>query len=319
MKKGTDKKMSKCKKTSIGGQALIEGIMMLGPEKSAIAVRRADGEIDLKVDNCKKLTERFKFLSIPFIRGIVGLFESMKRGFAALNHASSIAIEEIDEEPSKFEKWLEKKFGSKAVEKAIMGIATVFGIAIPILLFFFLPTLLAGVLDTYIPWRIVKNLIEGFIRILIFLLFMFSVSRMKDMKRVFSYHGAEHKSIFCYEAGKELTVENVKSFSKEHPRCGTSFLFSVMIISVLVFSVVSWSNPWIRMAMRLVLIPVVVGISYEANRIIGRYDNWFTKMMRAPGLWFQTFTTFEPDDSMIEVAIAALREVIPENSESDKW
>lgn len=311
--------MSKCKKTSIGGQALIEGIMMLGPEKSAIAVRRADGEIELKVENVKKITDKYKVLSIPFIRGVVGLFDSLKRGFAALDYASSIAIEDIDEEPTKFEKWLEKKFGSRAVEKIVMTIATVLGIAIPIVLFIFLPTLLAGIVDKFVDSRIVQNLLEGLFRITIFLIFMFSVSRMKDMKRVFAYHGAEHKSIFCYEAGKELTVENVKSFSKEHPRCGTSFLFSVMIISVLVFSVVSWSNMWIRMAFRLLLIPVVVGISYEANRIIGRYDNWFTKMMRAPGLWFQTFTTFEPDDSMIEVAIAALREVIPENNEADKW
>ena len=311
--------MSKCKKTSIGGQALIEGIMMLGPEKSAIAVRRGDGEIELKVENCKKLTEKYKFLSIPFIRGIAGIFESMKRGFAALNYASSIAIDEIDEEPTRFEKWLEKKFGSRAVENIVMGIATVFGIAIPIVLFIFLPTLLAGTLDKYIGSGIWRNLLEGLLRVIIFLIFMFSVSRMKDMKRVFSYHGAEHKSIFCYEAGEELTVENVKKFSKEHPRCGTSFMFSVMVISVLVFSVVSWSNPFIRMALRLLLLPVVVGISYEVNRFIGRHDNWFTRIIRAPGIWFQTFTTFEPDDSMIEVAITALREVIPEEEGKDNW
>ncbi|MBQ9985828.1 MAG: DUF1385 domain-containing protein [Oscillospiraceae bacterium] len=311
--------MSKCKKTSIGGQALIEGIMMLGPEKSAIAVRRGDGEIELKVENCKKLTEKYKFLSIPFIRGIAGIFESMKRGFAALNYASSIAINEIDEEPTRFEKWLEKKFGSRAVENIVMGIATVFGIAIPIVLFIFLPTLLAGTLDKYIGSGIWRNLLEGLLRVIIFLIFMFSVSRMKDMKRVFSYHGAEHKSIFCYEAGEELTVENVKKFSKEHPRCGTSFMFSVMVISVLVFSVVSWSNPFIRMALRLLLLPVVVGISYEVNRFIGRHDNWFTRIIRAPGIWFQTFTTFEPDDSMIEVAITALREVIPEEEGKDNW
>jgi len=311
--------MSKCKKTSIGGQALIEGIMMLGPEKSAIAVRRGDGEIELKVENIKKLTERYKIFSLPFLRGIAGLCESLKRGFAALNYASAIAIDEIDEEPTKFEKWLEKKFGSKAVENVIMGIATVLGIAIPILLFIFLPTLLAGTLDKFVGSGLLRNLIEGLIRIIIFLLFMFSVSRMKDMKRVFSYHGAEHKSIFCYEAGEALTVENVKKFSKEHPRCGTSFMFSVMIISVLVFSVVRWSNPFVRMALRLLLLPVVVGISYEVNRFIGRHDNWFTKIIRAPGLWFQEFTTFEPDDGMIEVAIAALTEVIPEEEGKDNW
>ncbi len=311
--------MGKCKKTSIGGQALIEGIMMLGPEKSAIAVRKSDGEIELKVENITRLVDKNKFFRLPFIRGILGLFDSLKRGFAALEYSSSIAIDEIEEEPTKFEKWLEKKFGSRAVERAVMGIATVLGIAIPIVLFIFLPTLLAGVVDKVVDNRIVQNLLEGMFRIAIFLLFMFSVSRMKDMKRVFSYHGAEHKSIFCYEAGQELTVENVKKFSKEHPRCGTSFMFSVMIISILVFSVVSWSNPFIRMALRLALLPVVVGISYEVNRWLGRHDNWISKIVRAPGLWFQSFTTFEPDDSMIEIAIAALREVIPVDGEKDNW
>ena len=311
--------MGKCKKTSIGGQALIEGIMRLGPEKSAIAVRRGDGEIELKVESIKRLADKNKFFRLPFIRGILGLFESLKRGFAALEYSSSIAIDEIEEEPTKFEKWLEKKLGSGAVEKIVMGIATVLGIAIPIVLFIFLPTLLAGVIDKVVDNRILQNLLEGVFRIAIFLLFMFSVSRMKDMKRVFSYHGAEHKSIFCYEAGQELTVENVKKFSKEHPRCGTSFMFSVMIISILVFSVVSWSNPFIRMALRLALLPVVVGISYEVNRWLGRHDNWLSKVVRAPGLWFQTFTTFEPDDSMIEIAIAALREVIPDDKEKDNW
>ena len=311
--------MGKCKKTSIGGQALIEGIMRLGPEKSAIAVRRGDGEIELKVESIKRLADKNKFFRLPFIRGILGLFESLKRGFAALEYSSSIAIDEIEEEPTKFEKWLEKKLGSGAVEKIVMGIATVRGIAIPIVLFIFLPTLLAGVIDKVVDNRILQNLLEGVFRIAIFLLFMFSVSRMKDMKRVFSYHGAEHKSIFCYEAGQELTVENVKKFSKEHPRCGTSFMFSVMIISILVFSVVSWSNPFIRMALRLALLPVVVGISYEVNRWLGRHDNWLSKVVRAPGLWFQTFTTFEPDDSMIEIAIAALREVIPDDKEKDNW
>ncbi len=311
--------MGKCKKTSIGGQALIEGIMMLGPEKSAIAVRRSDGEIELKVESIKRLADKNKFFRLPFIRGILGLFDSLKRGFAALEYSSSIAMDEIEEEPTKFEKWLEKKLGSRAVEKIVMGIATVLGIAIPIVLFIFLPTLLAGVVDKVVDNRIVQNLLEGMSRIAIFLLFMFSVSRMKDMKRVFSYHGAEHKSIFCYEAGCELTVENVKKFSKEHPRCGTSFMFSVMIISILVFSVVSWSNPFVRMALRLVLLPVVVGISYEVNRWLGRHDNWVSKIVRAPGLWFQSFTTFEPDDSMIEIAIAALREVIPDDGEKDNW
>jgi len=308
-----------CKKTSIGGQALIEGIMMLGPDKSAIAIRKPEGNIDCKVEPLKTLRKRFKFFRIPFIRGIIGMFDSMRLGFAAINYSASFAVEEEEGEPSKFDRWVEEKIGFERAEKILFALAGVFGVVIPVVLFVFLPTLLAGLLDDYIGSGIWRNLLEGAVRITIFLLFMYSMSRMKDMKRVFSYHGAEHKTIFCYEAGKELTVENVRSFPKEHPRCGTSFLFSVMIVSILVFSVVQWSNPWIRMALRLVLLPIVVGISFEVNRLIGRFDNWFTKIMRAPGVWFQGFTTFEPDDSMIEVAITALKAVIPEEEGADKW
>ena len=308
-----------CKKTSIGGQALIEGIMMLGPDRSAIAIRKPEGNIDCKVEPLKTLRKRFKFFRIPFIRGIIGMFDSMRLGFAAINYSASFAVEEEEVEPSKFDRWVEEKIGFERAEKILFALAGVFGVIIPVVLFVFLPTLLAGLLDDYIGSGIWRNLLEGAVRITIFLLFMYSMSHMKEMKRVFSYHGAEHKTIYCYEAGKELTVENVRSFPKEHPRCGTSFLFSVMIVSILVFSVVQWSNPWIRMALRLVLLPVVVGISFEVNRLIGRFDNWFTKIMRAPGVWFQGFTTFEPDDSMIEVAIAALKAVIPEEEGADKW
>ena len=307
-----------CKKTTIGGQALIEGIMMLGPERGAIAVRNPEGEIVLKTEDRPRPSEKRKILSFPFIRGVVGLADSLKRGFAALEYSSSIAMEG-EEEESKFEKWLTKKFGSGAVEKIVLGIAMVLGVGLSVGLFIFLPTILAGLLERFIHGNIMRNLLEGGFRIIIFLAYMFAISQMKDMKRVFAYHGAEHKTIFCYEAGCELTVENVRKFSKEHPRCGTSFMFSVMIISILVFSVVSWSNMYIRLALRLVLLPVVMGISYEVNRLLGRYDNWFTRFFRAPGVWFQKFTTFEPEDDMIEVAITALSEVIPEDKESDKW
>lgn len=308
-----------CKKTTIGGQALIEGIMMLGPGRGAIAVRNPEGEIVLKTEEKPRLADKNKILSFPFIRGVVGLFDSLKRGFAALEYSSSIAMEG-EEEESKFEKWLSSKIGSGAVEKIIMGIAMVLGVGLSLGLFVFLPTVLAGFLDEFIEINIIRNLLEGIFRIIIFLVYMFLISRMKDMQRVFAYHGAEHKTIFCYEAGDELTVENVKKFSKEHPRCGTSFLFSVMIISILVFSVVSWSdNMAVRLLLRLALLPVVMGISYEANRLIGRYDNPFTRFFRAPGVWFQKFTTFEPDDDMIEVAITALKAVIPRDSDSDKW
>jgi len=292
---------------------------MLGPKKAAIAIRKPDGEIELKTEEAVSLKTKYKICNLPIIRGAIGLFESMKRGMSALNYSASFVPEETDEEPGKLDKWLDAKFGWEKVEKFLMGLATVLGVVIPIVLFIFLPTLLAGFLDKFVGSGVLRNLLEGAIRIIIFMLFMFSISRMKDMQRVFSYHGAEHKTIFCYEAGQELTVENVRKFQKEHPRCGTSFLFSVMIISILVFSVVSWSNPFVRMALRLLLLPLVVGISYEVNRFIGRYDNLFTRIMRAPGLAFQKFTTFEPDDSMIEVAIAALKPVIPEEENLDNW
>ena len=306
-----------CKKTTIGGQALLEGIMMLGPKKYAIAIRKPDGEIELKVEEAKSIKNKWKICGIPFIRGVFALYESMKRGVSALMYSAEF-IEEEELEESKLDKWLDKKFGWEKVQKVLMTISTVIGVILPILLFILLPTWVTGLFGDSIGNGIVKNLIEGAIRILTFLLFMLSVSRMKDIRRTFSYHGAEHKTIFCYEAGEELTVENVRKFEKEHPRCGTSFLFSVMIISILVFSVVSWSNIWLRMGLRLLLLPVVISLSYEANRLIGRYDNWFTRALRAPGVWFQGFTTFEPDDSMIEIAIEALKPVIPENDE-DKW
>lgn len=306
-----------CKKTTIGGQALLEGIMMLGPKKYAIAIRKPNGEIELKVEEAKSIKNKWKICGVPFIRGVFALYESMKRGISALKYSAEF-IEEEEVEESKFDKWLDKKFGWEKVQKVLMTISTVIGVILPVLLFILLPTWVTGLFGDSIGNGIVKNLIEGAIRILTFLLFMLSVSKMKDIRRTFSYHGAEHKTIFCYEAGEELTVENVKKFPKEHPRCGTSFLFSVMIISILVFSVISWSNVWLRMALRLLLLPVVISLSYEANRLIGRYDNWFTRALRAPGVWFQGFTTFEPDESMIEIAIEALKPVIPENDE-DKW
>lgn len=292
---------------------------MLGPKRYAIAVRKPDSEIDIKVEEFNSLKNKNKLFKAPFIRGMIGLFESMKLGISALNHSAGIAGEVEDEEPTGFDKWLIDKFGSEKIERFIMTCATVLGTIIPIVLFIFLPTLLAGSLDRLAGSGIVRNLIEGLFRIIIFIIFMCSVSQMKDLKRVFAYHGAEHKTIFCYESGKELSVENVREYAKEHPRCGTSFLFSVMIISVLVFSVISWSNPYIRILLRLILLPVVVGISYEANRLIGRFDNPFTRFLRAPGVWFQKLTTNEPDDSMIEIAIAALKPVIPESPGTDEW
>ena len=308
--------MKEIKKTSIGGQALIEGILMRGPAKTAIVVRKSDGEYAIKEENNGSNTHS-RFAKLPFIRGPVNFWDSLKYGMSALTYSADFFEVPGEEKESKLDKWIEKKVGMEKFEKIAMGFALILGVAIPIALFILLPTLLAGFWTESMP-SVLRNLAEGAIRIIIFLLFIWATSKEKDVHRTYMYHGAEHKSIACYESGMELTVENVRKCSRFHPRCGTSFLFVVMIISILVFSVVSWSNPFIRMALRLLLLPVVVAISYEINRFVGRHDNFLTKALRAPGLGLQRFTTCEPDDSMIEVAIEALTRVIPENDE-DKW
>ena len=313
------KKNDRLYRTMIGGQALIQGIMMRGPEKTSIVVRTPE---ELKIDVKEKplLRDRYKILGIPVIRGAVGLFESMATGISALTWSAEFYAEEDPAvEPSKFDKWIENKFGMEKAMKIAMGIAVVVGVALPVGLFILLPTLLAGFMDSAVTSRVLRNLVEGGLRMVIFLLFMFAVSRTKDIQRVFAYHGAEHKTIHCYENGDELTVENVKKYPKEHPRCGTSFLLIVMVISILVFSFVTWTNPWMRMALRLLCLPLVIGLSYEANRFIGKYDNFLTMALRAPGVWLQKLTTNEPDDSMIEVGIEALKLVIPGEKGSDKW
>ena len=299
-------------RTSIGGQALIEGILMRGPRKTCTVVRRPGGELVYKEES---YSTRTGICAWPFIRGVVRLYDSLSGGIRALTYSSEIAFDGIEEE----EDWLTRKLGQKRANEIATGIALFFGCAIPIALFILLPTLLAGLLDGVIGSGFARNLLEGLFRILIFLGFLFCVSHMKDIKRTFMYHGAEHKTIHCYEHSLPLTVENVRQFPKEHPRCGTSFLFVVMIISILVFSFVSWSNPFLRMLLRLLLLPVVISLSYEANLFVGRHDNALTKLLRAPGLLMQKFTTFEPDAGMIEVAIAALERVIPENEGEDRW
>ena len=310
-----DKNQS-CFRTVIGGQALIEGIMMRGPDKSATVVRRPDKTLVTTTRPLRSGKDKPKVLSWPFIRGVYSFGGAMKDGVKELFYSADVAFEEPDDAPQGF---LEKKLGKKRVDDIAMGISGVLGIAIPIVLFFILPTLLAGFLDDYIGAGVLRNLVEGLIRIIIFIIFMFSVSRTKDIQRTFEYHGAEHKSIHCYESGKELTVENVQSFPKEHPRCGTSFLLVVMVISILVFSFIQVSTPLLRVVIRLALLPVVVGISYECNRWIGRHDNAFTRIVRGPGLLMQHLTTREPDDSMVEVAITALKAVIPQEEGSDRW
>ena len=320
-------------KTMIGGQALIEGIMMRGPEKDAIAVRTKDGlKLDVKP---RKIRPKGSFTTWPLIRGAVGFFDSQVAGVKALMQSADIAPEELQEEPSKFDLWLEKKLGSEKFQKAIVGIAVALGLCFSIALFFVLPMVLGSLLAPLLPNQLIQNLVEGLIRMVIFAGYMLLVSQMKDMKRVFAYHGAEHKTIRCYEAGLPLTVENVRNMTRLHPRCGTSFLLVVMLLSILVFSVASSlllaAVPGlalmegtvlyriIMILFKLVMLPLVVAVAYEINRLVGRYDNWFTRLLTAPGMWFQNFTTNEPDDSMIEVGIAAVEAVLPEKEGADRW
>ena len=320
-------------KTMIGGQALIEGIMMRGPEKDAIVIRGKEG-LTVEVSP-RKVNPPKSFKSWPFFRGMFNFFDSQIVGVKALLRSADLAPEEYQEEPSKFDAWLEKKLGNEKFQQAIIGIAVAMGLGLSVCLFFLLPMVIGGFFDKWIESNLVLNLVEGVIRMCIFMAYMLLVSRMSEMKRVFSYHGAEHKTIRCYEAGLPLTVENVRRQTRLHPRCGTSFLLVVMVISILVFSVASsallaifpgldairgtFGYRLLMIAFKLLLLPVVVGITYEINRWGGRHDNWFTRMLSAPGMWMQNFTTNEPDDSMIEVAILAVQKVLPAEEGSDAW
>ena len=305
-------------KTLIGGQALIEGILMQGPDKRAVVVRGPEGLVS-KVEPIKKRTG---ILTWPLIRGVVNFGSSMVNGVTALMYSADFFPEE-EGEPSKFDQWLENKLGSEKLQQVVVTFSVFLGVLFSVALFFLLPTLLAGLIPGLKERAVLRTLIEGLFRIAIFLGYMILVSRMKDMRRVFSYHGAEHKTIRCYEAQLPLTVENVRPQTRLHPRCGTSFLFVVVIVSILVSSLFSalWpiSNTFLRILSRLIMLPFIVAISYEFNRLVGRHDNWLTRALSAPGMWFQHFTTNEPDDSMIEVAIAALELVIPEEKGSDRW
>ena len=320
-------------KTMIGGQALIEGIMMRGPEKDAIVCRTAEG---LQIDvSPRKLPQKGSIAKWPLIRGVVNFFDSQVTGVKALMKSADFAPEEEQEKPSKLDIWLEKKMGNKKFQSFIVGFAVFLGLAMSIGLFFLLPMLVSSVLTNWIHSNLLLNLIEGLVRIILFTTYIILVSKMKDMKRVFSYHGAEHKTIRCYEAGLPLTVENIQKQTRLHPRCGTSFLLVVMILSILVFSVSSaallsvapklalmrgsFLYSLIMVCFKLLLLPLVVAISYEINRFVGRHDNWFSRIITAPGMWFQNFTTNEPDDSMIEVAVAAVEAVLPQEEGADRW
>ena len=305
-------------KTSIGGQALIEGVMMRGPKKMATVVRTKDGLVS-KVEELKLLKDKYPIIGFVFIRGVVNFVNSMSVGVRSLMFSAECMPEEEQEEPSNFDKWLEEKMGTKKAENIIITLSLILGIAMSIGLFILLPTLLAGFLTDLVENRILRNLIEGVMRITIFISYMWLATRMKLMKRVWAYHGAEHKAIYCYEKGLPLTVENVREQSRLHPRCGTSFLFIVMLTSILVFSFTTWDNVWIRVGLRLALLPVVVAISYEIIKLAGRFDNFITKIVSAPGKLLQRLTTREPDDEMIETAVEALKLVAPEDAGEAKW
>jgi uncharacterized protein YqhQ len=304
--------------TSIGGQALIEGILMRGPQKTSIAIRLSDGTISTEELKTEFIKDKYKFMKWPLLRGIAGLVDSLSMGYKALSLSVDKAGLEEDEEPSKFDKWIEEKFGDKMMN-VVMGASTVLGILLAVLLFFMLPTMifngirsLSGGAASLEHWR---SLIEGVMRIAIFIVYILLTSRMPEIHRLFEYHGAEHKTIFCYENNEELTVENVRRHSRFHPRCGTSFIVIMLLLGIIVGFFIPFTNPVLRTIVKLLCIPLIVGIGYEFIRLCGRHDNWITRIVAAPGLWVQRITTKEPDDSMIEVAIEAMKQVIPENGE----
>lgn len=315
-------------RTSIGGQALIEGILMRGPDKQAIVVRDKDGNLVEKTEPLKLVKDRYPVLGVPLIRGTVNFLSAMVQGVRALMYSAEFYPDEDDgAEPSKFDKWLEAHIPSKKLEELVILLAVVMGIGMSLFLFLVLPTLLTGALLHFFPgfplWG--RNVLEGLLKIAIFLLYLFFCSKQKDIYRVFQYHGAEHKTIFCYEAGLPLTVENVRAQPRHHPRCGTSFLFVVIFVSILVssafFGIWPMTNPWLRTLAHLVLLPLVVGITYEFNRWVGRHvqESRLAQILTAPGLWMQNFTTNEPDDGMMECAIRSLQLVIPDEKGKDEW
>ena len=310
-------------KTSIGGQAIMEGVMMRGPKEIAMAVRKPDNEIIVERRPISSVLQKSKILKLPIIRGCIAFFESMIVGVKALMFSAEFFdLEEGGASESKFDRWLEDKFGDK-IKDIVIYVSVVLSILLSVGLFFMLPNFVAELIAKLTSIQVdgtPRTLIEGGIRILIFLGYLLLVSQMKDIKRVFMYHGAEHKTISTYEQGLELTVENARGSSRLHPRCGTSFLIFVMVISVIVFMIIPKGLTWYNRALfKLLLLPVVAGLSYEIIKFAGRHDNWFTRIISKPGMWLQYITTREPDDSQLEVAIEAMKAVLTGDKEDDKW
>ncbi len=293
------------KNCSVGGQALIEGVMMRGTLGIATAIRKSDGEIVVTKEEFVPYSKRSKILGIPIVRGFVSLIESLIIGMKNLNYSASFFEEDIEE--SKFDKWLEKTFKDKS-EKIIMGFSFFISIIISITLFVALPNIIANLFKkTGIENTVMLNIIEGVIRVTLFIIYILFISKMEEIRRVFEYHGAEHKTIFCYENGDELTPENAKQYSRLHPRCGTNFMFLVMIVSIMLFSLVGWQSLPQRIIYRLLLLPLVSGITYEIIKWMGRGNSSLSKIMAMPGLALQKITTKEPDLSQLEVAIKSLK------------
>lgn len=312
--------MKKEHKTQIGGQALIEGVMMRGVEKCALAVRGSDGNIKTEEFPVQSLKNKKWFQKVPIIRGVFSFFESMLGGYKCLMRSTELSgFTEVEAE-SKFDKWLEDKLGDK-LTGVVSVFSLVFALLISVVLFMLLPTGITKLIDSFVPLSdVVKTVIESFVKIGIFVLYLFLTSLMKDLKRVYRYHGAEHKTIFCYEKGLPLTVENVREMKRFHPRCGTSFIIITLLISIFVMMFVPvWDNILLRVGVKLLTLPIIVGISYELIKIAGRYDNIITRIISYPGVLLQHITTKEPDDSMIECAITALNLVLTDNPEDDRW
>lgn len=313
--KGTEKFKSK-----IGGQAVIEGVMMRGIDKAAMANRLPNGEIDIEEWEIKGGKNMPWYRKVPFVRGVFNFVISMIDGYKCLTRSANKQMEfEDEEEPTKFEMWLEEKFGDKLMP-IITAFSMILGVALAVVLFMMLPSWISKGINHLVQLNdIVKNIIEGFVKIAIFIGYTSVTSLMSDIRRTYEYHGAEHKTIACYEHGEELTVENVKKHSRFHPRCGTSFIFLVLFISIFVNTVfkLSWENVMLRVLCKFALLPLVMGIAYELIRLAGKYDNVVTRCISAPGLWIQRITTREPDEEEIECAIAAMKAVIPESGEED--
>ena len=310
--------------TSIGGQAVMEGVMMRGPKESAVAVRKPDGEIIVDVKPVASILQKYKFLKLPIIRGVVSFFESLIIGTKALMFSAEFFDIEEEEDKAKKEAMTEeerKKFEAKEnkIKDATIYGSVIFALVLGVGLFMLLPGVIVDFVRQFFPNNLVATLTEGLVRIGIFLIYLASVSQMKDIRRVFEYHGAEHKTIFCYESGEELTVENARRFSRLHPRCGTSFLLIVMVVSIILFSFISVEQVLPRLGLRLLLLPLVAGLSYEVIKFAGRSKSKCMRIVSLPGMWLQKITTREPDDSQLEVAIASLKAVLTDNPEDDKW